>query len=695
MCGIFGYVSNDVNKVDANAFKILGIMNESRGGQSCGIMIDSDILHGVSISDKLFRDFSKNRTIKPQERPLLFGHTRKASSGIINEHNAHPFGFGTNKIDKGYAFIGAHNGTLYNHEDLAKTYGVEISEEVNDDTTNVTTYRRKIDSEVLLESLYKSKNFKPLSDYDGGAALVWYTPDNNTVYLFSGESKPYTYSQESEIERPLHVWVIDDNTFAFSSEGTPLEVLGAKTEEVFQIKTNTVYEIKDGNFKGAKMYSVSRANNTNKRPVYSTPHRSNAGIATTNYYGSAYGSSSNVRTTTKNNSQENNKNGEKVSYKSATGEIITVSKPILPEKIVENKGFVYDKQVSTFNVIVSLNNLRGRVYNDDFIYKKNGHAIETGVYTNMPGFGFFKIADSTSAFNEWIETNKGKFFDITCGLIVIGEENSHLLSPRYVKISKEIIKPYYIFRGYLLKHEYDYHYAVASGSKLYDEVLKKMDYGRLSHLTIFPVKNLTYDNADRTTYCKYIKDGAIVKEGLYVGICFNASIQVVEGSIVKQTEVPKYHLLGIDLANKLEYNQALSKYEEAKKIAEKQESEKKSVLSEKTLHQITKDLKDYGVNLEPICPSDTDEDVVELLVSDLISLYARTVEDAFVERTDYNKDKLKREIVNTIDVYTDLTYEDLFDDIIKELRAIDNNTSTPVEYKYNARGLKLFLTTNN
>src|SRR5690606_10961247 len=109
----------------------------------------------------------------------------------------------------------------------------------------------------------KSKGFKPLSFYNGGAALAWYIPDSDTVCLFSGESKSYEYSQTTTIERPLHVWIIDDNTFTFSSEEDPLLVIGALKEDVFQIETNTVYIIKNGDFKNAKKLKISRNNNIN------------------------------------------------------------------------------------------------------------------------------------------------------------------------------------------------------------------------------------------------------------------------------------------------------------------------------------------------------------------------------------------------------------------------------------------------
>src|SRR5690606_4308156 len=132
-----------------------------RGESSCGVMVDSEIFHGVEYSNKKFRDFLKNITIEPVLKPTLIGHTRKSSVGAVNIHNAHPFGFGTNKDNPGYEFIGVHNGTLYNYKELAEEFKIDI--EINE-TEN--TKRQKIDSEVLLESIYQSKGLKPLSFYN-------------------------------------------------------------------------------------------------------------------------------------------------------------------------------------------------------------------------------------------------------------------------------------------------------------------------------------------------------------------------------------------------------------------------------------------------------------------------------------------------------------------------------------------------
>src|SRR5436190_1430953 len=171
MCGIFGQSTSNPSKLNQANIRILGMFNESRGKNSCGITYDDEIYHGL-LTEKLFTDFMKGRDFKAEHNPLMFGHTRSASSGVVNEFNAHPFGFGINRKTGGYKFIGVHNGTLYNQEELAKQYGVEITQKyTNEYKTELT--RTKIDSEILLEIIHRTRSFDVLSSYIGRAALVW------------------------------------------------------------------------------------------------------------------------------------------------------------------------------------------------------------------------------------------------------------------------------------------------------------------------------------------------------------------------------------------------------------------------------------------------------------------------------------------------------------------------------------------
>ena len=114
MCGIFGHSGRSPKKVSIDKLNILGIWNEERGTDSCGLSMDGDILKGVK-SLSQYRDFISHYNIEsPQVVPVVIGHTRKSTVGAHTLSNAHPFGFGKLKIkdfkNPGYEFIGVHNG---------------------------------------------------------------------------------------------------------------------------------------------------------------------------------------------------------------------------------------------------------------------------------------------------------------------------------------------------------------------------------------------------------------------------------------------------------------------------------------------------------------------------------------------------------------------------------------------------------
>ena len=153
-CGLFGAAAGDVNDINIDKLKILGIFNDTRGGHSCGLSIDGDIILGT-YKNKLFKDFISEYDIAgPNELPVVLGHTRFATGGQHNEDNAHPFGFGTNKDY--YDFVGTHNGSLHNEDDLAEEFNIDTNVKTpSKHNPSFNTTRFKIDSEILLEIVYK------------------------------------------------------------------------------------------------------------------------------------------------------------------------------------------------------------------------------------------------------------------------------------------------------------------------------------------------------------------------------------------------------------------------------------------------------------------------------------------------------------------------------------------------------------
>ena len=61
-CGIFGIINKKPTRFNKTAFNILGINNDSRGGDSCGIFIDGEVEYGVN-DKKLYSSFFKKSNL--------------------------------------------------------------------------------------------------------------------------------------------------------------------------------------------------------------------------------------------------------------------------------------------------------------------------------------------------------------------------------------------------------------------------------------------------------------------------------------------------------------------------------------------------------------------------------------------------------------------------------------------------------
>jgi predicted glutamine amidotransferase len=256
-CGLFGAAADDVSKININKIKILGIFNDARGGHSCGLAIDGDTIKGT-YKNKLFKDFISSHFIDaPLEFPVVLGHTRMATGGTHSEENAHPFSFG---VHNGYdSFQGTHNGTLYNHLDLAKNYDIKTSAEYVS-TYNTRITRQKIDSEVLLEIIYNN-GFKVLEEYEGAAALAMYnTKKPKTIYMYHGASKKFKVDTELSEERPLFYYQEAPGVFYYSSIRESLEAINDTARDIEEFEFNIVYEIKNGNVASAKKHKIDRSN---------------------------------------------------------------------------------------------------------------------------------------------------------------------------------------------------------------------------------------------------------------------------------------------------------------------------------------------------------------------------------------------------------------------------------------------------
>jgi hypothetical protein len=268
MCGIYGFSGGD--KKVPNKYKIimLGVLNQSRGKDSCGIYSDNHIRHGFKLDfnkdTSIFQDFASVRYFDfKRKNNIVIGHNRASTFGAKTLENAHPFlywgdqekqarfeEYMKKEVESYYTsglrvipdFILAMNGTL---KDLT-SYGV-YTKYGEGEQYDFSKPHWSCDSKMLGDIIFH-KGYDILKDYRGDAALVWSFPskEKNTLYLWSGGSK--TYSTGAIIrERPLHYFYCkNDEGIYYSSELGHLQVINQNSEKVHEVPMNTILKIVNG-----------------------------------------------------------------------------------------------------------------------------------------------------------------------------------------------------------------------------------------------------------------------------------------------------------------------------------------------------------------------------------------------------------------------------------------------------------------
>ena len=230
MCGIAGIITKTPRVFDYATFCTLGIANDARGGDSCGVFIDGKYEYGTG-DTKLFSNYflSSDLLDNTSKAMVAMVHCRKASVGKISKETAQPVVL-TDKSGK-VLYVLMHNGTIHNYRELAEKYIPKI------DITGMT------DSQVMARIFFNC-GYKALEEYNGGAvfAIADYRGGSPKVLLFKGASKRNRYSKEEEEERPLY-YCIDKvrRELVFSSIAINLIAL-RRSCDVYCMRTNTLVE---------------------------------------------------------------------------------------------------------------------------------------------------------------------------------------------------------------------------------------------------------------------------------------------------------------------------------------------------------------------------------------------------------------------------------------------------------------------
>lgn len=256
MCGIFGMFSKKTRPFNKRAFCTMGVRNDSRGGDSCGIFIDGKSEYGVD-KQKTFMNFFRDSALlaNTTECRVALGHCRKASVGKVSIETAQPVVLYNEQGNVDYVLI--HNGTIYNYQELAKKYIPEI------DITGLT------DSQVMARIFYH-KGYDALDEYNGGAVFVIYDYRINRSLIFKGASKKYTTSPNQEEERPLY-YCWHNGRFVFSSIFETLYAFYYE-ETVYNFPTNKLITLKNDKLRLVQEYKREKV--TQSKPfIVNNPAR--------------------------------------------------------------------------------------------------------------------------------------------------------------------------------------------------------------------------------------------------------------------------------------------------------------------------------------------------------------------------------------------------------------------------------------
>jgi len=188
LCGILGFIGPSEKRI----FSTLQTLSQVRGRDSTGVAIiphvpSKDIVVAKSVGgheslavdhESLFDQDNWQLKASVTGRCVI-GHHRYATSGIVNDKNAHPFDL--NNI------VGCHNGTVFDYQlSKLKTYNKDL-----------------IDSQVLLSEIDSGIPVNTfLNKLFGAWALVWWDKTTDTLNMCRNTERPL-YVAKSKDQKTL------------------------------------------------------------------------------------------------------------------------------------------------------------------------------------------------------------------------------------------------------------------------------------------------------------------------------------------------------------------------------------------------------------------------------------------------------------------------------------------------------------
>jgi len=197
MCGIIALVAKHqagFYMPDTTLFSQMLVADSLRGADSTGVFgvkrngsVDFVKVGAHPYALLNSKQYSKWAQSMIQDFTIVVGHNRKATSGDVNNENAHPF------VHEHIILV--HNGTLFNHKSLADT---------------------EVDSHAIAHLLAKKPPEEAIKEINGAFALIWFNVKDNKLYAVRNNDRPLFYCETNDhiviaSEDTMLTWIAERN----------------------------------------------------------------------------------------------------------------------------------------------------------------------------------------------------------------------------------------------------------------------------------------------------------------------------------------------------------------------------------------------------------------------------------------------------------------------------------------------------
>jgi predicted glutamine amidotransferase len=245
MCGIFGFSSPEMgDQRHALLLQSLAIEDEIRGKHSTGLVVVNShdrraVIRKKALSGREFVARNLTDFLFEEEYDLAIGHNRLASSGAVNDRNAHPFGL---KVGDKWDFA-CHNGTF--DRDIARF--LKARDYPVDSEVVLTKVAREIAKGRPETEVFRDI-FKKISENEKGNYAILYVA-GDTVYAFRNTGRPLHIFETHH----LGTWLCSTEEIfrnAYIRLHGLLPPYDQEIKEEFVLKPYKIYAIRNGEVRG-------------------------------------------------------------------------------------------------------------------------------------------------------------------------------------------------------------------------------------------------------------------------------------------------------------------------------------------------------------------------------------------------------------------------------------------------------------